>query len=276
MAMKTKTQISILGCGWLGLPFGVQLTKKGYSVKGATTRHEKLETIRKKSIEPYLIKLSPEINRDYDPSFFDTDILVVNVPPGRKRTGVVDFHVAQMRSLIHALHNTPVSKLLFVSSTSVYPNLSREVKEEDAGSPDRESGQALLQVENLLKENSNFTATIVRFAGLFGGNRNPGRFLSGKTLDNNGEAPVNLIHLDDCIAVLSAIIEQARWGTVYNACADAHPSKKAFYTAAAQKLGIPPPVFAGKEKGSFKVINSDKLKKEVGYKFKYPNPLLAL
>ncbi len=276
MVMLTKTPISILGCGWLGFPLATSLIGQGYSVKGATTRNEKIKMLQENSIEPYLIKLNPEINKNYDPSFFDTDILVVNVPPGRKRTGVVDFHVAQMRSLIHALHNTPVSKLLFVSSTSVYPNLSREVKEEDAGSPDRESGQALLQVENLLKENSNFTATIVRFAGLFGSNRNPGRFLSGKTLDNNGEAPVNLIHLDDCIAVLSAIIKQERWGEVYNACADVHPSKKAFYTAAVQDMGIPPPLFAGKEKGNFKVINSDKLKKELGYKFKHPNPLLAL
>jgi nucleoside-diphosphate-sugar epimerase len=181
-----------------------------------------------------------------------------------------------MRSLIHALQNTPIRHLLLVSSTSVYPDLNREVRIEDAGNPVRDSGEALLQVEKMWKENAKVTTTVLRFAGLFGGDRNPGRFLAGKTLDNNGEAPVNLIHLDDCVSILSEIIVQERWGEIYNACADEHPSKMKFYEAAAQKLGIAPPIFAGKEKGSFKMINSDKLKKELNYTFKYPDPLQAL
>jgi nucleoside-diphosphate-sugar epimerase len=158
----------------------------------------------------------------------------------------------------------------------VYPDLNREVKEEDAGSPVRESGEALLQAEKIWKEDTKVTTTIVRFAGLFGGDRNPGRFLAGKMLDNNGEAPVNLIHLDDCVSILLEIIVQEHWGEIYNACADEHPSKKKFYAAAAERLSLQPPVFAGKEKGSFKIINSDKLKKELDFTFKYPDPLQAL
>jgi nucleoside-diphosphate-sugar epimerase len=273
--MPKKTQISILGCGWLGLPLAEHLIRQGYTVKGATTRPEKLDMFQEKNIEPYLIRLDPEINKDYDPSFFKSDILVINIPPGRSRDDVVDFHLAQMHSLITALQNTNIRNVLFVSSTSVYPDLDREVREKDAGSPVRESGEALLQVEKMWKENTSFTTTTVRFAGLFGADRNPGRFLSGKTLDNNGEAPVNLIHLDDCVGVLSAIIELERWAEIYNACADAHPSKKEFYTAAAKKLDIAPPIFGGKEKGSFKIINSDKLKKELDFAFKYPDPMQA-
>ena len=274
--MQKKIYISILGCGWLGLPLAEHLIGQGHTVKGATTRSEKLEKLREKNIAPYLIKLDPEINQDYDPSFFESDILIINVPPGRNREDVANFHLAQMQSLISALQNSSIQKILFVSSTSVYADLGREVQETDAGGSVRESGEVLLQVENMWNESTHFTTTIVRFAGLFGADRNPGRFLSGKTLDNNGEAPVNLIHLHDCVSVLSAIIEQERWGAVYNACADAHPSKNEFYTAAAKKLGIAPPIFAGKEKGSFKIINSDKLKKELDFAFKYADPMLAL
>ena len=276
MSLPPKNRISILGCGWLGFPLAVYLIKRGYSIKGATTHPEKMKVLRERSIEPYLIRLDPEINKDYHLSFFDSDALVVNIPPGRKRTDVVDFHIIQMRSLIHALQNTAVRHVLFVSSTSVYADLNREVREEEAGNPVRESGEALLKVESLFTTNTDFTATIVRFAGLFGYDRNPGRFLSGKTLNHNGEAPVNLIHQDDGVSILSAIIDQERWGRIYNACADAHPSKKEFYAAAAQKLSIPPPVFAGKEKGGYKIINSDKLKEELDYTFKYPDPLQAL
>ena len=274
--MPKKPQISILGCGWLGLPLAVHLVGKGYAVKGATTRPEKMDVLREKDIEPFLIRLNPEINPDYSPLFFDSGVLVVNIPPGRSRADVAAYHISQIRSLITAMQPSAVNKILFVSSTSVYPDLNRSVREEDAGSAVRESGEALLQVEKIWREDPRFTTTIVRFGGLFGGDRNPGRFLSGKTLDNNGEAPVNLIHRDDCVAILSEIIVQERWGEIYNACADVHPSKKEFYTAAAQKLGISPPVFAGKEKGNYKIINSDKLKKELGYKFKYPDPLQAL
>lgn len=274
--MPNKTQISILGCGWLGLPLAVQLIEKGYIIKGATTRPEKTDLLREKGIEPFLIQLNPAINQDHSPSFFDSDALVVNIPPGRSRSDVAGFHLTQIRSLISALRHASISKVLFVSSTSVYPDLNRTLREEDAGKATRESGEALLQAEKMLHENPLFTTTIVRFGGLFGGERNPGRFLSGKTLEHNGEAPVNLIHRDDCVSILSEIIAQERWGTVYNACADAHPSKKEFYTAAAQKLGIAPPVFTGKEKGSYKVINSDKLKNELGYRFKYPDPLYGI
>lgn len=274
--MSHKPKISILGCGWLGLPLATHLINEEYAVKGATTRTEKLEVLQEKGIDPFLIKLDPTINSDYSPSFFESDILVINVPPGRRRSDVKDHHLSQIYSLLSAIQNTAITQVLFVSSTSVYPDLNRAVREEDAGDAERESGEALLQVEKILQENNQFTTTIVRFAGLFGGDRNPGRFLAGKTLDHNGEAPVNLIHLDDCVSILSEIIKQARWGKIYNACADAHPFKKEFYTAAAQKLGIAPPVFAGNETGSYKIISNKKLKKELGYRFKYPDPLQAL
>jgi nucleoside-diphosphate-sugar epimerase len=274
--MPKKPQISILGCGWLGLPLAVHLIGKGYAVKGTTTRPEKMDVLQEKDIEPFLIRLNPEINPDYSPSFFDSGVLVVNIPPGRSRADVAAYHISQIRSLITAIRPSSICKVLFVSATSVYPDMNRAVREEEAGGAVRESGEALLQAEKIWQEDPHFIITIVRLAGLFGGDRNPGRFLSGKTLNNNGEAPVNLIHRDDCVSILSEIIIQERWGEIYNACADAHPSKKEFYTTAAQKLGIAPPVFTGKEKGSYKVINSDKLKKELGYRFKYPDPLKAL
>ena len=40
-----------------------------------------------------------------------------------------------------------------------------------------------------------------------------------------GNAPVNLVHLDDCIGVIEALIQQAAWGKLYNVCADDHPRK---------------------------------------------------
>ena len=61
MHMQKET-ITILGCGWLGLPLAKALVKAGYSVKGSTTREENLETLREAGLEPFLVELDPEVN----------------------------------------------------------------------------------------------------------------------------------------------------------------------------------------------------------------------
>ena len=52
------TQISILGCGWLGFPLAKALVSKGFSVKGSTTSDEKIAVLKNAGIEPFLIALS--------------------------------------------------------------------------------------------------------------------------------------------------------------------------------------------------------------------------
>ena len=57
------------------------------------------------------------------------------------------------------------------------------------------------------------------------------------------QGKVNLIHLDDCIKLISQVILLNKWGEVYNGCADVHPTKEEFYTKASRALNCPPPVF---------------------------------
>jgi len=47
--------ISILGCGWLGLPLAEHFRDAGYSVKGSTTSDDKIELLKGKQIAPFLI-----------------------------------------------------------------------------------------------------------------------------------------------------------------------------------------------------------------------------
>ena len=54
-------KISILGCGWLGLPLAESLIKDGHEVKGSTRDPEKLGQIREQGINPFLLELSPEL-----------------------------------------------------------------------------------------------------------------------------------------------------------------------------------------------------------------------
>jgi nucleoside-diphosphate-sugar epimerase len=119
--------------------------------------------------------------------------------------------------------------------------------------------------------------TIVRFGGLIGYDRNPARFLSGKKELKDGSVPVNLIHRDDCIAIIIEILKQQKWGRVYNACCDEHPTRKVFYTLASRLISLPEPQFSDQESNyGFKIIDSSVMKNDLQYSFKYKSPLDCL
>jgi NAD dependent epimerase/dehydratase family enzyme len=102
---------------------------------------------------------------------------------------------------------------------------------------------------------------------LIGYNRNPGEFFTKGKLVHNPDSYVNLIHRDDCIGIISQIVEQEVWGEVFNCCADTHPTKREFYTQAAKSTGVPPPEFVNSDSDSFKIISNQKVKQVLNYEF---------
>ena len=266
--------ISIMGCGWLGLPLAKQLVQAGYRVNGSTTSPEKILVLQQHGIQPFCINLQQEqYDKETLMAFLQAEVLVLNIPP-RLRADGGEAYLGQMHQLLKALLNSPVNRILFVSSTSIYLDLNRIVTEEDiAFTQEQQPDNMLLQAEKLFREREDWINTIVRFGGLAGGTRQPGRFMAGKKNVPNGDAPVNLIHLDDCVAILERLLTQQQWGQVYNACADEHPLRKVFYTKAAEALGLTPPEFADMEKTAFKLINSQKLKDDLAYNFVRPDPM---
>ncbi|HEX6982551.1 MAG TPA: SDR family oxidoreductase [Balneolaceae bacterium] len=263
--------ISILGCGWLGFPLARHLIAQSHSVKGSTTSPEKLEMLRKNDIRPFLIKLSPELkNADGVHEFWNADVLVLNIPPGRRRENVLGFHTAQIRSISKAIADSPIELVIFVSSTSVYPNKPGVVIESDAvpGKAGRESGNALLEAEHILSQNTSFETTVIRFGGLIGYDRHPVKYLAGKKELERGKAPVNLIHRDDCIKIITQIINDNITGEVFNAVSDDHSTRKQYYSEAAKTLGLEPPKFRKDESSSYKIVSNEKLKLRLDYEFK--------
>lgn len=265
-----RTTISILGCGWLGTELGKNLLQKGYIVKGSTSTNDRLNELEFTGIQPFYIRIEPDyIDIDYF-SFFNTDVLVIAIPPKRVEN-ITDIFPGQVKKIIELIRQMNIPKVLFVSSTSVYEPGNREVREGDKSKPEKPSGRAILEAEKILLEETGFQTTVVRFGGLIGANRNPGRFLAGKKNVPAG-TPVNLIHRDDCVRILSQIIEENIWGEVFNACSPVHPTKKEFYTKAAEVSDLPAPEFTGVQE-KYKIINSDKLVQRLGYTFKYPSPM---
>lgn len=265
-------RVSILGCGWLGFPLGSYLVSRNYNVSGSTTDKNKISLLADNSIKPFLLTINPEVSGKSLDEFFETDILIINFPPER-RDDIVRYHKKQIVNLINQIENYGITKVIFASSTSVYPNTNSVVSENDNLTPEKNSGKALASVEKLLLENNSFNTTVIRFAGLVGYDRSPLRSIRQKKMVLNSSAPLNLIHRDDCINIIFEIIKQNKWNEVLNACCDFHPTRKAYYSREAEKNDITLPEFDDQITLKYKIVSNQKLKSLLNYKFKYPDPL---
>lgn len=262
--------ISILGCGWLGLSLGKHLRGVGFQVKGSVTRPEKLNQLESEGILPHRILVEPSGLVMDESNFFDCEVLVISIPP-RRIANIQQIYPAQIGQIIPYILKHKIKRVLFISSTSVYPEDLIDSTEDGDYIPEKESGKAILLAENLLKEQSEFQSTVLRFGGLIGADRNPARFLS-KANNQIPNTPVNLIHQDDCIGIITEIIRQNLWGETLNACSPEHPLKKEFYGKAARISGLPEPLVEDIPKLS-KKVDSSKLIRMLGYRYKYPSPM---
>jgi nucleoside-diphosphate-sugar epimerase len=265
--------ISILGAGWLGLPLGIHLRQLGYTVKGSTTTPEKLDQLEALGIEPYFLQVNDGLKGLMADDFFDCDVLFVNIPPSRRREDVATWYPRQIGLIAEKVKAAKVSNLIFISSTSVYGDVNQVVTENNQPRPDTDSAKGLLLAEKIIQELPGVQSTILRMSGLVGGDRKAGRFFAGKTDVPEGNAPINLVHLEDCIGVISAVIAQNCWGELFNVCADEHPIKAEFYRKQAEKQGFVPPTFLPDDTPRFKIVSNEKIKKALGYQFTFPDPM---
>jgi nucleoside-diphosphate-sugar epimerase len=263
-------QISILGCGWLGMPLAKSLLEKGFSVKGSTTSFEKISALESNGIQPFQIELSQtEIKGEIDSFLENSEILIIDIPPKLRSISSENF-VKKIENLIPFIEKAKIEKVIFISSTSVYsdaPSTALRVTESTKPNPETESGKQLLATEILLQSNANFKTTVVRFGGLIGDNRHPLHFLAGRKNIENPEAPINLIHQEDCIGIIEAIVKQECWNETFNAVAPFHPTRKEYYTQKAKELGLLLPEFVNSKIAFGKIILSDKVEKVLDYHF---------
>jgi len=262
------TQISILGCGWLGFPLAKSLLEKGFSINGSTTSLEKIDVLEKAGISPFQINLFEDrIEGNLDLFLSNSNVLIIDIPPKLRGNSSENF-VSKIQNLIPFIEKSPFEKVIFVCSTSVYSDDNSIITEETIPNPDTESGRQLLETEQLLQSNSNFQTTIVRFGGLIGEDRHPIKFLAGRINIGNPESPINLIHQVDCIGIIEAIVCHSELFGVFNAVTPFHPTRKEYYTQKAIELNLPLPEFDESKISIGKTILSDKVASVLNYEFK--------
>ncbi len=283
-------QISILGCGWLGLPLAKSLLEKGFSVKGSTTSLEKISVLKNNGIHPHIVTLSaPEVSgeglileNEINSFLENSEILIIDIPPKLRTDSSPEVSgslgktfVQKIQNLIPYIEKSTIEKIIFVSSTAVYADDNSIVSEDTKPQPETESGKQLLEAEQLLQNNKNFQTTVLRFGGLIGEDRHPVYHLAGKENLGNPNAPINLIHQIDCIGIIEKILlpkfrdqnDNVVWGETFNAVAPFHPTRKDYYTKKAIELHLALPEFEEGKISVGKTILSDKVATVLKYKF---------
>ncbi len=260
-------QISIIGCGWLGLPLGKHWVAQKHIVYGTCTNPIKLQAINQAGILGQILVLPTENEFISDNSnLWISDIFVIAIPPKLKSMGAQN-HIDQVANVLSLIKNKN-AKIIYISSTSVYASDNTTKTEESPVEPKN----GLVLAENLIKK-SGFEYCILRCGGLMGYDRYAGKYYSGKTIeiDNSG---VNYIHQDDVIAILDIIVSQNIYKQTFNICAPQHPPRQEVIINDCQKHGLEIPIFVEpKAKSSFKLINPQKWINMTNYTFQYPNPL---
>ncbi|MCM4153719.1 SDR family NAD(P)-dependent oxidoreductase [Arenibacter sp. N53] len=236
-------RIGILGCGWLGLPLAKSLLEDKHTVYGTTTSISKIDNLKKDKIVPYHIVLNGSgIEGNIKGFLSKLDILILNVPP-KLRSSPHESFVEKMFLLHSEIKNSPLKRIIFISSTSVYGSINGLITEDSPARPNTESGKQLLASENIFLKDGQLSTTVIRFGGLIGPKRHPVSFLSGKSDLANGDDAINLIHLNDCIGIIQTVIKGDIKNQILNGVYPHHPKKEEYYTSEAVKRGLLPPIY---------------------------------
>ena len=267
------SRISIVGCGWLGLPLAKRLIEEGHDVKGSTTRIERIVELQAVGVKAFQLKAEKGIwLGDGLSDFLTCDILIIAIPPGTKRNPESS-HAEEVQTLMQVVSDFKISieKIVYISSTSVYKNDNQVMIESDVVTEADAENKVLFRAEKHIQSSSVKNKVILRLGGLTGYDRMLARFFAGKSELVGGNEPVNLVHRDDVISVILFLIKNEFGDIVLNVCSPVHPTRKDFYTQLSDRFHLDKPVFPTHLHADWKEISSHELHK-LGYLWIFPNP----
>lgn len=262
--MKT---IGILGCGWLGLHLGQHLLAKDYTVKGTTTSPSKLDELKAKGIDPYLIDLQNPDETQIDSFLQHVDIVVLTIPPIRGEES--SLYQASFQRLIPYLLKNKVQHVIMMSSVSVYDADETPITEESTKYSSDPTSKQIVEAEKILLSTRELTSCILRLGGLFGSDRKPVRYIVNRGVLDNPALPINMIHLDDIIQFTTAIIERNfTVNEVYNLVSPHYANRLDYYTKEAQELHLTLPPLGENDWTTFRKVMGTKIAEHTGMNYR--------
>jgi nucleoside-diphosphate-sugar epimerase len=276
-------RVLIVGCGYIGIPLGAELVRREYEVYGLRRTASADKQLRSFGISPLVGDITQPNALAALPASFDWVINCAASSGG----GPNEYRAVYLRgtqNLLNWLSDTPPTKYIYTSSTSVYGQTDGSlVNEQSATEPAVETGKILVQTEQLLMQaflEKNFPAVIVRLAGIYGPGRGYWleRFLDPlATIEGTGNGWMNMIHQADAVGTIIAALTNGRPGEIYNGVDDEPVRRLDFFRwlAGALGRGVPPisneAADQHRKRGlSDKRVSNHKLQTELNYRFKFP------
>ncbi|QGX91755.1 SDR family oxidoreductase [Tatumella sp. TA1] len=268
-------KIAIVGLGWLGMPLALALSQRGYEVQGSKTSDDGVLAARRCGIDAVKLVTTPNIDCDADEldELMSADTLIITLPASRSSEGG-EHYVNAVQNLVDSALAGGVQRVIFTSSTSVYGDQQGEVVEASPLLPVTPAGKRLVTLEQWLHQLPGIDIDILRLSGLVGPDRHPGRFLAGRSGVKQGNHPVNLVHLDDVIEAIIALLASPSLGSTFNLSAAVHPRRDEFYPFVAKQLGLEPPTFEtlACDASTGKTVNGEAICRSIDFQYRYKDP----
>ncbi len=265
----------IAGCGYVGTALAQELVQAGHTVWGLRRDPTELPA----EVQPFAADLTNVDTLRSLPSDLDFVIYAASAG-GRREENYRAAYVEGLRCLLAALapQRSTIRRVLFTSSTSVYPQQdSGWIDEDSPAQPTHFTGALLRQGEDLLWE-SGFSAVVLRLAGIYG----PGRFrlieqvAQGEARCSDGPPRYsNRIHRDDCAGALHHLMQIADPQRLYLGVDSAPVDICEVQRWIADQLALPMPPIVADDQAPHTLRANKRCRNtrliESGYSLRYPS-----
>ena len=280
---ESKYSVGIIGCGWLGKALAQTLIKQNITVLATSSKQDNVDKLNQQAInaQQLALPLDAAILASHDVFFMQS--LVIAITP-QLRQGRVDY-AEKIAQLVNAAQQVGVvERIILLSSTAVYDGLDGDVDEDSVLNLTIEkvkilnaAEQAVLSFSKHQPKSTAKQGIVLRLAGLVGPDRHPGKFILANKMLSNAMAPVNLIHQQDAVGLIEALLEKTLSQAISTGVSDTHVTKAEYYQVAAKSLGLNPPAAVPENKNEVtKMVLGDKTQRALGYQFMYPDLLAWL
>ena len=275
--------ILVIGCGYVGERVADALHAQGHTVIAVT--HSSDSASRLSQIKPYQV-FACDVSDDSAVHRLAVgsaaDARGILHCASSNRGGAEMYRKVHLEGCGHLQRHFPGARLLFTSSSSVYPQTDGSiVTEESDASPDRETSRLLRETEELVLSRG---GCVARLAGIYG----PGRsfvlknFLEGAASieGNGGEGRyLNQIHREDATGALLHLLTAPRPG-IFNVVDDTPMTQLQCYTELSRRFHKPVPPTSDPDTGrkrawTHKRLTNAKLR-ATGWSPRYPSYFTAL
>lgn len=265
--LSPHKHLGIIGCGWLGKATAQLFIQENWQVRGTARTEDALKHLEKNNISAFRYVLGD--SKEKLSAFFSAlDLLIISVPPGLKHQSASEYliHLSLLGQQMQAGLREH-TRVLFVSSTGVYPTSGGPYCETSQWKTNSEKSEYLLKAEEVIAQLP-FESCVLRLAGLVGKDRDPMYTLSKKNNLKGGNLAANLIHQQDAARLLLHLGTLQELPTLVNGVFPQKIKKGIFYAKKAQQLNIAAPKYTDTDLDLDRHIYS-----ALDLEFKYQNPV---